>query len=76
MVELQSLTLVDGDETDTISGIAMDALFMDGIVPFRQEGLDVAAIICQIAIQLVIERADIGTLLLHFLHRFHLQDAI
>ena len=69
MIEFQSLTLVDGDESDALDAVTMDAFFVEIVFPFLEKRLDVAAVVCQEGIQLVVEGTHVGTL--HF-HIFYL----
>ena len=68
MVEFQSLTLVDGDESDTLDAVTMDAFFVEIVFPFLEKRLDVAAVVCQEGIQLVVEGTYVGTLYFHIFY--------
>ena len=41
MGELQPLTLMDRQDAHTISGIALDGLAADGLLPLTDEGVDI-----------------------------------
>ena len=73
MRELQTFTLMDGEDAYAISGITLYGLTANVFVPFAQESVDVAGVILHKHVQLVVERTDIGTLLVQTLQ---LEDAI
>ena len=67
---------MDGDKSDSVNSITMNTFLMNGIVPFLEEGINVAAVVNQIFIHLVIEGTDISTLFLHIFYLIHFQDSI
>ena len=73
MIELQSLRLMDRDQTDAIDHIALDCLATERLIPFIQERVDVRRVLIDKRCQLVIEGTDIGTLILE---RLQLEDGI
>ena len=68
VVILQSFTLVDGEESDAVGTVAVDALVVQVGIPFLQEGLNIAAVVSKESVHLVIKCANIGTLGFHILY--------
>ena len=73
MVELQSLRLMDRDQTDAIDHVALDRLATERLIPFIQERVDVRRVLVDKRCQLVIEGTYIGTLILE---RLQVEDGI
>ena len=61
-MELQTLTLVDGEDADTVDLAGWDRAAVDGLVPCLQEGVDVRWIAAQVVLQLVHKSKDVGVL--------------
>ena len=72
MAELQALALMNRQDAHTIGDIALDGLRTDGLVPLAHEGIDVGGIILCELVQLVVEGAHIGALLVESME---LEDA-
>ena len=62
-VELQAFTLVDGENADAVSLAALDGLAADGFFPFVDESVNIRGIVLRKLVQLVVESADVGSLL-------------
>ena len=73
VLELQALALVDGEDADAVRLGALDGLGADGLLPFADEGGDVGRLVLREFVQLVVEGADVGTLLVEPLE---LEDAV
>ena len=63
MFELQSFTLMNGQDAYSVAYIALDSLATDGFVPFVYKGINIRRIVLREFVQLVVEGSDICTLL-------------
>ena len=61
IVEFEALTLVDREDADAVGGDALDSFATDGLLPFRNKGIDVCAVVEGKLVELVVEHADICT---------------
>ena len=55
---------MDADQADAVYLITLNGLFVDGVIPATQEGINVAAGVLQELAHLVIEGTDVGTFVL------------
>lgn len=62
MVVLQSLALMDGQQSDAIVHTALDGFLVERVVPFVEEVVNVGHVVFEILGQLVEEGEDICTL--------------
>ena len=62
MAELQSLTLVDGQNAHAMRAVALNGLAADGLVPLADKGVNVRRVVLCKLIQLVVEGAEIRAL--------------
>ena len=60
MVELQTLALVDREDTDAVGGRILDGLAANGFLPFADKGINVGAVVEREFVQLVVEGTDVG----------------
>ena len=63
MAVLQSLALMDRQDAHTVGVLALDGFRTDGLFPFTHESIDIGEVVLCELVQLVIESADIGALL-------------
>ena len=63
MLEFQSFTFMNGQDAYSVAYIALDSLATDSFVPFAYEGVNIRRIVLRKLVQLVVEGADIRTLL-------------
>ena len=76
IIKFQSFTLMDSDKSDSVNSITMNTFLMNGIVPFLEKGIYIAAVVYQIFVHPVIEGTDISALFLHILYLIHPQGSI
>ena len=73
IVILQAFRLVDGEDADTVSLVALYGLAAETVIPLSEEGVDVGSILTDIFGELVVEGEDIGTLVVAL---FELEDGM
>ena len=66
MVEFQSLTLVNGQYSDSIKAVTLNGFVMQCLVPLPQKVVQASDVVSQILIQQVIKLADVRTLILEW----------
>ena len=62
MVILQSLRFMDGYQSDAIRLVALNGLAADGLIPFRQETVNVGSILAHEVGQMIVEGTEISPL--------------
>ena len=62
MAELQSLTLVNGQDAHAMCTVALNGLAADGLVPLADKGVNVRRVVLCKLVQLVVEGAEIRAL--------------
>ena len=64
VVKLQPLALVDGQDAYAVALGTLDGLGTDGLLPFADKSVDVGGVVLCKLVQLVVEGADVGALLM------------
>ena len=54
---------MDGEDADAVGGRILDGFAANGFLPFKDEGINVGAVVEREFVQLVVEGTDVGALL-------------